>query len=249
MSIVSTYPNKTYIVADVYAATSWVMAAGVITWGDPLATDAQVVTKYNAITKASITPSVAETPQVTTLTPVAAANSVYTIMIQQYNFSTGKTYTGTYTYTTAASGDTATTISNAFKNQINADQNIKITTDALGGATIVLTAEAGFPVFTVTILSVGGGLTQVTGTPGVVAVGTPAALALQGITVGAANTYTTVHIEYSPVTGQNIKDGVSVASVLDLYLEELNEADYAAVLAAITADLDGTDAADAIAVI
>lgn len=246
MSIVSTYPNKTYIVADVYAATSWVMAAGVITWGDPLATDAQVVTKYNAITKASITPAVAETLQVTTLTPVAANNSVYQFIIQQYNFSTGKTYTGTYTYTTAASGDTATTIGDAFRSQINNDQNIKVA--ATGTTTLVLTAEAGFPVFTVTILQVGGGLTQATGTPGVVAVGTSAALALQGITVGAANTYTTVHIEYSPVTGQNIKDGVSVASVLDLYLEE-GEADYAAVLADITADLDGTDAADAIAII
>lgn len=246
MSIVSTYPNKTYIVADVYTATSWAMAAGVITWSDPLATQGQVITKYNAITKASITAAVAETLQVTTLTPVAANNSVYQFIIQQYNFSTGKTYTGTYTYTTAASGDTATTIGDAFRSQINNDQNIKIA--ATGTTTLVLTAEAGFPVFTVTILQVGGGLTQATGTPGVVAKGTTAALALQGITVPAGNTYTTIHIEYSPVTGMNIKDGVSVASVLDLYLED-GEADYAAVLAAITADLDGTDAADAIAVI
>lgn len=242
MSIVSTYPNTTYIVADAYVTGDWAMAAGVISW------QGQEVTKYNAITKASITLSVVETLQVTTLTPVAANNSVYQFIIQQYNFSTGKTYTGTYTYTTAASGDTATTISDAFKNQINNDQNIKISTDALGGATIVLTAETGYPVFTVSILQVGGGLTQATGTPGVVAVGTAEALALQGITVGSANQYTTVHIEYSPVTGQNIKDGVAVASVLDLYLEK-NAGDYATVVGDITADLDGTDAADAIALI
>jgi hypothetical protein len=247
MSIVSTYPNKTYIVADVYTATSWAMAAGVITWSDPLATNGQVITRYNAITKASITPSVAQTLQVVLVTPTATANSVYTLMIQQYNFSTGRTYTGTYTYTTAASGDTATTISNAFKNQINADPNIKISTDAVGAATATLTAEAGFPVFTVTVLSAGGGLTAATTTPGVVAVGTTAALALQGITVSGA-AYTTVHLEYSPVTGQNIKDGVAVASVLDLYLNAA-EGDLAAVVAAITADLDGTDVADAVAVI
>lgn len=245
MSIVSTYPNKTYIVADVYTATSWAMAAGVITWSDPLATNGQVITRYNAITKASITASVAQTLQVTTLTPVAANNSVYQIMVQQYNFSTGRTYTAMYTYTTAASGDTATTICDAFRSQINNDQNIKIA--ATGAATLVLTAETGFPVFTVTILQVGGGLTQVTGTPGVVAVGTTAALALQGITVSGA-AYTTVHLEYSPVTGQNIKDGVAVASVLDLYLNAA-EGDLAAVVAAITADLDGTDVADAVAVI
>lgn len=245
MSTVSTYPNTNYIVADVYAATSWVMDAGVITWSDPTAATAQVITKYNAITKASITPSVAETLQVTTLTPVAAANSVYTIMIQQYNFSTGKTYTAFYTYTTAASGDTATTIGDSFRSQINNDQNIKVA--ATGTTTLILTAEAGFPVFTVTILSVGGGLTQSTGTAGVVAVGTKAALALKGITV-SGTAYTTVHLEYSPVTGQNIKDGVAVASVLDLYLNA-SDGDLAAVVAAITADLDGTDAAAAVAII
>lgn len=240
MSTVSTYPNTTYIVADTYATGDWAMAAGVITWAG------QEVTKYNAITKASITTSVAEVLQVTTLTPVAAANSVYTIMIQQYNFSTGRTYTAQYTYTTAAAGDTATTIGDAFRSQINNDQNIKIA--ATGTTTLILTAEAGFPVFTVTILQVGGGLTQATGTPGVVAVGTPAALALEGITVPSANLYTTVHIEYSPVTGQNIKDPVAVSSVLDLYLEE-GATDYATVVGDITADLDGTDAADAIAII
>jgi hypothetical protein len=245
MSTVSTYPNSTYIVADVYTATSWVMADGKITWSDPLATSAQLVTKYNAISKASITASVAETLQVTTLTPVAANNSVYTIMIQQYNFSTGRTYTAQYTYTTAASGDTATTIGDAFRSQINNDQNIKIA--ATGTTTLILTAEAGFPVFTVTILSVGGGLTQVTGTPGVVAVGTTAALALKGITVSGA-AYTTVHLEYAPVTGQNIKDPVAVNSVFDLYLNQA-EGDYAAVLAAITADLDGSSPGDAIALI
>jgi hypothetical protein len=221
------------------------MADGKITWSDPLATSAQLVTKYNAISKASITASVAETLQVTTLTPVAANNSVYTIMIQQYNFSTGRTYTAQYTYTTAASGDTATTIGDAFRSQINNDQNIKIA--ATGTTTLILTAEAGFPVFTVTILSVGGGLTQVTGTPGVVAVGTTAALALKGITVSGA-AYTTVHLEYAPVTGQNIKDPVAVNSVFDLYLNQA-EGDYAAVLAAITADLDGSSPGDAIALI
>jgi hypothetical protein len=247
MSIVSTYPNSTYIVAETYVATSWVMADGKITWSDPTANTAQLITKYNAISRASITPGVAEVLQVTTLTPVAANNSVYTIMIQQYNFSTGRTYTAQYSYTTAASGDTATTIGDAFRSQINNDQNIKIA--ATGTTTLVLTAEAGFPVFTVTILSVGGGLTQVTGTPGVVAVGTPAALALQGITVNSSiPLWTTVRLEYAPVTGQNIKDPVAVNSEFDLYLSQ-SDGDYAAVLAAITADLDGSSPGDAIALI
>ena len=111
---------------------------------------------------------------------------------------------------------------------------------------MILTAEAGFPVFTVTILSVGGGLTQVTGTPGVVAVGTPAALALQGINVTTTDRYTTCHIEYAPVTGMNIKDGVNVASVIDIYV---NEADDAGFVSDLTGYLDGSSAADATAVI
>jgi hypothetical protein len=229
----NTYPNTQYLVLTNPAVTSssWVLADGVIT------INGQQVCKYKELRKASVTVSVNETLQVTTLTPTAAANSVYTLMIQQYNFSTGKTYTGTYTYTTAASGDTATTISDAFKNQINADQNIKITTDALGGATIVLTAEAGFPVFTVTILQVGGGLTQATGTPGVVAVGTSAALALQGITVTGTN-YTTVHLEYAPITGLNIKDSTDVYSVYDLYLDTA-DGSTSALVTVITNNLNG----------
>ena len=238
----STYPNSTYLILDGAdaASASVSLVAGVLSVGNPL----QVLCKYNAITKASITTAVAEVLQVTTLTPVAAANSVYTIMIQQYNFSTGRTYTAQYTYTTAAAGDTATTIGDAFRSQINNDQNIKIA--ATGTTTLILTAEAGFPVFTVTILSVGGGLTQATGTPGVVAVGTPAALALQGIIVSTTDDYTTCHIEYSPVSGQNIKDGVGVASVIDIYV---NETDDTGFVTDLTTYLDGSSAADATAII
>jgi hypothetical protein len=236
----STYPNSQYLVinsTDV-TATSWVLANGVIS------INSQNVCKYNAVKKASVTAAVAETLQVTTLTPVAANNSVYTIMIQQYNFSTGKTYTAQYSYTTAASGDTATTIGDAFRSQINNDQNIKIA--ATGTTTLVLTAEAGFPVFTVTILSVGGGLTQVTGTPGVVAVGTTAALALKGITTPAGKSYTTVHLEYSPVTGMNIKDDVNLYSVYDLYLDEA-DAQTAALVTVIGYNINGLDNAGAVA--
>lgn len=230
----STYPNNQYLVindANV-TASSWVLANGVITIAG------QQVCKYKELRKASVTASANETLQVTTLTPVAANNSVYQIMIQQYNFSTGTTYTAMYTYTTAASGDTATTIGDAFRSQINNDQNIKVA--ATGTTTLVLTAEAGYPVFTVSILQVGGGLTQVTGTPGVVAVGTTAALALQGITVPASKTYTTVHLEYAPVTGMNIKDSVDLLSVYDLYLDNA-DAQTAALVTVIGYNINGLD--------
>jgi hypothetical protein len=236
----STYPNSQYLVLNSpdVTATSWVLANGVIS------INSQNVCKYNAVKKASVTAAVAETLQVTTLTPVAANNSVYQIMIQQYNFSTGVTYTGMYTYTTAASGDTATTIGDAFRSQINNDQVLKIV--ASGTTTLILTAEAGFPVFTVTILQLGGGLTQTTGTAGVVAVGTTAALALRGITVPAGKSYTTVHLEYSPVTGMNAKDDVNLYSVYDLYLDGA-DTQTAALVTVITNNINGLDNAGLVA--
>lgn len=232
----STYPNNQYLVINDTAVTasSWVLANGVITIAG------QQVCKYKELRKASVTASVNETPGVQTLTPVAANNSVYQFMIQQYNFTTGVTYTGMYTYTTAASGDTATTICDAFRAQINADQVLRIT--ATGTTTLILTAEAGFPVFTVTILQVGGGLTQPSPatTPGVVAVGTTAALALKGITVPALKTYTTVHLEYAPITGMNIKDSVDLYSVYDLYLDNA-DTHTGPLVTVITNNLNGLD--------
>jgi hypothetical protein len=248
MSTVSTYPNTTYIVADVYAATSWVMAAGSITWSAPLATSAQLVTKYNAITKASITPFLAATAQVDLITITNTANTVYQLNIQQFNPATGRNYFQTFTYTTGsvvAAGE----ISAYFKAAIDAATAagqlfLDPVTD--GTTTITITGDLGTEVFTATVIQ--GTMVNAAGS-GNFAVGSAAVLALQGVsgtTPGAE--YTTVHIEYSPVTGQNIKDGVSVKSVLDLYLNE-GEGDYTTVLGDITADLDGTDAADAIAII
>lgn len=243
MAYVSTYPNSTYVVADSYTATAWDMLAGVITW------NGQQLTKYNAITSASITPSVAETLQQNTLTVAAANNTVYQFIIQQYNPVSGKTMTQTFTYTTGAVGTTAE-VTAAFTAAVNAaaaaGQLFVSATD--NDPDVTIDALAGYAQFSITVIQGGANLVDAIVTPGVVAVGTPAALALQGIVVPAGNLYTTVHMEYAPVSGQNIKDPVAVNSVFDLYLEE-NEADYAAVLAVVTADLDGTDAADAIAVI
>ncbi len=248
MSTVSTYPNTTYIVADVYAATSWTMAAGVITWGSPLATDAQVVTKYNAITKASITPAVAAVPQSDSIAITNTANTVYQLNIQQFNPATGRNYFQTFTYTTGsivAAGEISAYFTAAIDAATAAGQLfLDPVTD--GTTSITIDGAAGTEVFIATVIQ---GTMINTSTPGNFAIGTAEVLALQGVTgTTPAALYTTIHIEYSPVTGQNIKDGVSVKSVLDLYINEA-EGDYAAVLGDITDDLDGTDAADAIAII
>lgn len=214
----NTFPNQAYIAVNTIqaAGADLELDNGVLSFGNPL----QVICKYSDIAKATIIDGVAEQLQVTTLTPTAAANSVYEILIQQFNPVTGETMTFQASYTTAASGDTATTIGDYFRSLINADPIIKIA--ATGTTTLILTAEAGYAQFTVTILRTGGGLTQSTGTAGIVAVGTTAALALQGITEGinSSAVYTQIHLEFANVTGQKLTDPVRGAKVLDIYLNE-----------------------------
>jgi len=252
MSIVSTYPNSTYIVAETYAATSWVMADGKITWSDPTATTAQLVTKYNAISKASLTPGVTEVLQETKLAFLGVNNSVYQIIIQQWNPVAGKTMTQTFTYTSDATA-TNSEVYTYFKNAVDAaiaSGQLFLTTSTSVDPDLIMKGIPNYPKFTVTIIQQpAGGITLTATTAGVVGVGTPAALALKGITVNPSiPLWTTVHLEYAPVTGQNIKDPVAVNSVFDLYLSQ-SEGDYVAVLAAITADLDGSSPGDAIALI
>jgi len=244
MSTVSTYPNSTYLILDgaAAAAASVNLAAGVLSVGSPL----QVLCKYNAITKASITSPVAETPQASNiLVNTATSNSVYQIIIQQFNPYTTRTMTQTFTYTSDSTATLAEIVA-GLKTQIDAATaagQLFITT---GGASpnITLTAVAGYTLFTVTVIQ--GDMTASITTPGVVAVGTPAALALQGINVTTVDDYNTCHIEYSPVSGQNIKDGVAVASVIDIYV---NDSDDTGFVGALIAFLDGSSAADATAVI
>jgi hypothetical protein len=217
MNLNSTYPNQTVIITDIVQALAADLSVvnSVISYGNPLAT----VCAYEDIRvrTARITAPVAEVLQVTTLTPVNAANSTYTFIIQQYNQTLGSYQTFEYTHTTAASGSSATTISAAFIAAVNADPTVHVT--ASGAATIILTADAGYAIFIVSITATGGGLTQVTGTAGVRAVGTLASLALQGITV-TGSTYTQVHFEYNQPTGFNNKDQVSLRSTFDLYINQ-----------------------------
>lgn len=247
MSIVSTYPNKTYIVADVYDTNSWVLAGGVISWSAPTALTDQIITKYNAITKASITVAAAAVIKTDSIAITNTANTVYQLAVQQFNPATGRTYNQIFTYTTGATV-AAGEISTYFANVIDAaTANGQLFVNGTGGAgTLTIAGLAGTEVFTATVIQ--GTMVNTPGT-GNFAVGTAEALALQGVTgTTPLALYTQIHLEYSPVTGQNIKDGVAVASVLDLYINQ-GEGDYVAVLAKITADFDGTDAADAIAII
>lgn len=213
-------PNYNYLVLDTVqaAGADWDLTNGVFSVGNPL----EKICKYSEILKATITRATAATAQKTTLTFTNAANSTYQFIIQQFNPVDGRTYTRAFTHTTAASGSSATTIRDFFEAAIeaavDADQLFMTVADN-GVDAIDITATSAQPIFTVSILQTGGGFTQSTGTPGVAAVGTLAALALKGITVTNA-AYTTVHIEYAPIGGQNVTEPIGVKNQLDIYINE-----------------------------
>jgi hypothetical protein len=192
--------------------------------------------------KCFIQAPVTEVLQVTTLTPVADANTVYSIIIQQYDVANKSwiTYTDTMT---ASSTDTAETICNYFRNNVNASGQLQIT--ATGTTTCILTAVTGYPIFIVSITQVGGGFSQATGTAGVIAKNTQAALALQGITVTNAS-YSQVHVEYYSNNGDSLKGKNTLHSVYDLYINQAS-ANRADLVTAFTQGLGnlilgGTDA-------
>lgn len=92
--------------------------------------------------------SLTEVAQITTVTPTAANSTTYTLYISQWVPSLGKMVYGYLTHTTASSGDTATTICDAWRDQLEAQTQIKIT--GSGTSTLVLTGQTGSPLFTVT---------------------------------------------------------------------------------------------------
>lgn len=223
-----TYPNQAYTVLNSIQASGadLTMVNRQINLGNPLAP----VCLFNDLIKATVTVAVAEQLQVTTLTPTAAANSTYTFFIQQVNPATGNMTTVNLSYTTAASGDTATTIGDYFRSLINADPTLHIA--ATGTTTLILTAETGYAIFTVSITQLGGGLTQSTGTAGIQAVGTTAALAVQGVTtdINSASSYTTIVMKWVPKSGDNIREPIGVPQTLTVYLLE-SATNYAALVA------------------
>lgn len=203
--------NTTLSVLPVPPATSVTASAGNVTVSGgvlSITTCPDVVfNKMRAINKVV---SVAETLQVTTLTPTASSGAVYTFFIRQFDLDNNKWLSLEVSYKATAS-DNVTTIGDAFRSIIavaKAAGRIQIT--GSGTSTTILTAVTRYPIFTVTITSTGGGLTQSTGTPGVRSIGLAADVQLAysrlGLTApsGLAAAYTTFTMDF----GQNMGNGL-----------------------------------------
>lgn len=219
------------IVSTAVVAADLTLDNGILKFGVPTASASQVICDFLDLIpgQCSITVAVAEALQTTTVTFTAANNTTYMLRLQQWDAANRVWITNVYAYTSAASGDTATTIGNAFRTQINADSRIHIL--AGGTATLMLYAEAGYPVFTATSIepSTTTVVLNATGNP---AVGTTAALALEGITEGVASaaSYTRVRLRYNANGVPTNTLQTNQPYQLDLYINQAS-ADYANTLA------------------
>ena len=227
-------PQYNYIVpANTIVAADVVLDAGVLSFGVPAATGLRPICDYQDLIpgKNTVTASVAKVWQETTVTFTAVANTTYTLKITQWDPVARKNIYRVYTYTSAASGDTANDISDEFRNQINADAGIYISTNAMAAATLILTAEdrtvtidgvsVAIPYATFIVTNIEPVATSVvTGTAGVNPIGTTATLALKGITVAAGMSFTTVHLEYNANGIPTNSLQTNQPYVLDIYIDQ-----------------------------
>lgn len=131
---------------------------------------------YEGISSLVRVPSVAETLQISTINPVAAAAAaVYSGYIKQYDIINNTYFEATFRYT-ATAADSVTTIATAIKRELYAyivagKLKVAITSwPSTPTASVILTALTRYPIFTFGLTSVGVGATPMTfttGTPGV----------------------------------------------------------------------------------
>jgi hypothetical protein len=149
---------------------------------------------YRFIDSATIITGVAETAGVWTVAFSAANDTTYKFAINQVVNGNPVTYIVSYTSDSSA---TAAEIAAAFVNQINAQTGLtSIQVTASGSGTpITLTADTGYPIFSVSAIQNMGTITNTV--TGVAATGQGATLAAAGVSgATAGTTYTEYRISY-----------------------------------------------------
>ena len=124
----------------------------------------------------------AETLRVITVTPTAVNSTDYRIVLsvekgQTFNNNLPNEVQTVFYHTTPASGGTATTIGDAFRSAINNHPFWSTRVVVTGTSTIIITAKAGFPIFSV---GIGLNLAQTVTTAGAPSVGIGATLLANG---------------------------------------------------------------------
>ena len=144
--------------------------------------------RNNPIVLASVTGGMyqagaAEVLRVITVTPTAANSTDYRLVLSAekgsvFNNNLPNESQAVFFHTTPASGATATTIGDAFRAAINAHPFWSTRVVASGTTTLIITAKAGFPIFSV---GVGANLAQALTTAGSPAIGVGANMIASGL--------------------------------------------------------------------
>lgn len=155
----------------------------------------------------------AETAQVSTITFTAVASTEYGLMISQNVQANGDNgrpeEVRVLKYTSKASGDTATTIGDAFRAQLAVGSRLQIT--ATGTTTLILTANAGYPIFSVQALNANASIAIAATTAGVKANGKGADLIAAGFdNCVSGQTYTVYSFKYKRDTGPKNEQALPV---------------------------------------
>jgi len=133
------------------------------------------------IESAQLLAAVAETRGVVTVTPTNAASSDFSLVVKQLVNGVQKQVQ--LSVITAASGSSATTICNEWRSQLSAQGSL-LQVVGSGTSTFIITANAGYPIISVSQISLtatAGTVAIVNTTAGVQARGTYAALVAAGV--------------------------------------------------------------------
>ena len=216
------------------------------------------------VEKFVLTSTVAETAQVTTVTPTNAASSNFSLQIQQFVPSIGTYVQVAYlSNVTAASGSSATTICDAWRSQLALTNNLRIT--ASGTTTLILTAKAitaptgtnggGAPIFRVIQVDSGnpanvtpvypmGTIGIVTGTAGVHSVNTTNDLLFLGYSDAVAGeTYTSLRMQYRDASVNESAGNVSQGRNVHTLFINNGDVDAADLVTRLGQIRDGLDSA------
>lgn len=189
--------------------------------------------------------AVAGTAQVDTLTPTApAADLQYDVKVQWYDFTSQSQREAFFSYV-ATAADTATTVCDAFRSQINTNPTVPIV--ATGTTTLVMTADvATFPV-QYTFVSTGvNNMTVALTTPGVMPENTiPVLSTLEGLSASnftTGNTYTRYRFTFDRLGTSANTQRVTNERIFDLFVDDGAGANYTALDGRLTEILGALNA-------
>lgn len=176
----------------------------------------------------------AETRGQYTLTPTGsfAAGAKYSFLLQQVRPDLGNTVVQEYvSYTSQSTGDTATSIVTALASAITATTNFKVTVTT--GSTLVIQANAGYPLITVTQMSPIASLLTITqNTAGVPSRGTYNDLLRAGVAaadITSGHTYYTLQLTFPEISaGDWIENTTIRQHTLYVYSSATNFAGFSA---------------------